>query len=175
MKKRAFKSDEDHSYYGRSWWQVSAKRIGCIIVVILILAVGLPFGYKKLFAPTRAITVLDDKDSTKEEKLKALRLIRKTKFPLAHDVVELRLKDENEDLAVRGEAVKTIAVFGARGQKAMRKVFDSQAPTELKLEILNHFDGNDQNTRDLVELEAKSPTDKELGEECRKWLEMRPE
>jgi hypothetical protein len=168
MARKVVYEDEDRQYYGRSWWQVSIGRIGCIIAVLVIVCVVVPIVYAKYFKPTLAVKKLDNKDTPKNEKIAALRVIRKAKFKVGFDVVELRLEDEQEDLEVRGEAVKTVAALGGRAQKVLREVFISTAPARLRMEILNYLD---EEARQMVEECAAAPDDEEFLEACNEWLE----
>ncbi|TET36371.1 MAG: hypothetical protein E3J72_09035 [Planctomycetota bacterium] len=167
MARKIVYADEDRQYYGRSWWQVSLGRIGCIIAVIVIVCIVVPIVYAKYFKPTLAVKKLNNKDTPKNEKLIALRVIRKAKFKRGFGAAELRVTDEQEDLEVRGEAVKTVAALGGRAQKVLREVFVSAAPARLRMEILNHLD---EEARQLVEECAASPDDEEFLEACREWL-----
>ena len=131
MARKVVYEDEDRQYYGRSWWHVSLGRIGCIIAVLAVICIVIPIVYAKYWKPTRAVTKLNNKDTPKSDKLIALRVIRKAKFKGGFNAAESRLKDEAEDLEVRGEAVKTVAALGMRAQKVLREVFVSAAPARL--------------------------------------------
>jgi len=168
MARKVVFEDGDHQYYGRSWWQISFGRIGCILAVIVIVCVVIPIMYAKWIKPTGAIRTLDNPKASKKDKLDALRLIRETKFALGFDAAALRLKDAKENLEVRGEAARTVAAFGGKAQKVLQIVFDSPAPIELRMAILNHL-GNE--SRQLVEDTASITNDEEFRDACHEWLE----